>query len=159
MIIGVTPAVLKKIRSLDSSDFAKVLYLVKEGGSVNYTQDLENLRRVGLVKKIGSAAFLNFFLNGKKPIEVSGTVRKNGHEIFAYRRVWEKISRQPVDGMTLGLLKKFVSNFSLPEFKRIAQNAKEMGIVHIGKVWSLRDKLQKHRRDEFEEFDGGEVFD
>lgn len=144
MIIGMTLLQLRKIKILSQREVEKLAYLIKKGGVVNFSDDLESLRKFGLVKKIGGVAYINFYMNGKKPIENSGVSKKRsaGSEIFAYRRAWEKFGRVETTSMVMGLLKKFMASFSLPEFIRLVKTARYSGVIKnpesITKVWSRR---------------------
>jgi hypothetical protein len=122
-----------------------LLYIIKNGGNVHYSDDLSGLVKLKLAKKIGGACYLNIFLNGKKPKECASGGRKNGSEFFAFRRVWEKFGRVGVSPVVLGLLKKFVSNYSLVEFTDIVKAARREGMIKdpesITKVWMSRKTL------------------
>lgn len=161
MIVGMTLGQMKKVQQLSPRDFEKLKWLITHGGATNYAEDLEHLKEVGLIKKVGGACFVSFLLNGISPIRSSGVRRKGGggSEIFAYKRIWEKYTHTEATPMVMGLLKKFMSNYSVIEFKSIVKEARSCGVVKnsedVTKVWSLRAKFGAvtEEGNAYEEFD------
>ena len=108
-----------------------VSFLEKEQGQGEFKPDLMELKEVGLVKKVGPMAYVNFQVNGTKPFELSPQVAGKKREatdiqtvMHVWRRSFYRICGQDFifSGRDMRTLKMLSQQYAPDELERMVEH-------------------------------------
>lgn len=153
-----TQAQLGKLSKLHTErSWLELLDLVSKGGVADFTDDMIDLKQVGLVSKVGPIAYAKFAVNGVIPKRAPQVTRKNTvNEVAAFLSVWRMrfSGFTYMSGADMSALKRFTMLNSVDEFKELVKRYAERGVDEpsVKHLWTLRGRLSKQEQTDEEAF-------
>jgi hypothetical protein len=153
-----TVAQLGKLSRLDSQrGWLELLDLVSKGGVADFTDEMQHLKLLGLVSKVGPIAYAKFAVNGVIPKRAPQVTRKNTiNEVAAFLSVWRKRfgGYSYMSGADMSAIKRFTMLNSVDEFKELVKRYAERGVDEpsVKHLWTLRGRLSKQEQTDEEAF-------
>lgn len=153
-----TAAQLGKLSRLDSQHgWLELIDLVSKGGVADFTDEMQHLKLLGLISKVGPIAYAKFAVNGVIPKRAPQVTRKSAiNEVGAFLSVWRKRfgGYSYMSGADMSAIKRFTMLNSVDEFKELVKRYAERGVDEpsVKHLWTLRGRLSKQEQTDEEAF-------
>lgn len=144
MKIELTLAQLHKLSRLAPGPWRALLAFVQQGGSGDFSPDLQPLRDVALIQKVGPLAYVKFPIDGSLPQRLPQAARRSKtNDMAAFLSIWRKNFVGFLTGADMAALKRFTHGYSLEEFQDLIKAYKGTYSVDktVKNMWAQRNRL------------------